>query len=137
MAGEKDLRTLLSSLAPELAETRFVFATSEDASRFEGLEPLMLYREDEGVTAILEAEKAAQNGLDGVFPCRRITLKVHSALDAVGMIASVAEALRLKGIPANTVAGFYHDHIFVPERDAQAAMHAIQSLSDQTKNAPD
>jgi hypothetical protein len=44
-----------------------------------------------------------------------LTLRVHSALDGVGLTAAVASALAEIGIPCNMVAAFHHDHAFVPE----------------------
>lgn len=44
--------------------------------------------------------------LDGAFPCARITLRVHSALDAVGFLAAITRALADAGIGTNPVAGF-------------------------------
>ncbi len=59
----------------------------------------------------------------------RITLNVHSALEAVGLTAAVATALTREGISANVVAAYYHDHIFVPEVDAERALEALRALS--------
>ena len=58
--------------------------------------------------------ESLNSGLGGVFPCRLITLEVHSALDAVGFLAAVTARLAAEGIGVNPVAGFHHDHLFVP-----------------------
>jgi hypothetical protein len=47
----------------------------------------------------------------------------------VGLTAAFAAALTREGISANVVAAFHHDHIFVPERDADRAMEALRALS--------
>ena len=60
---------------------------------------------------------------------RLITLTVHSSLEAVGLTAAFSAALTGAGISANVVAGYYHDHIFVPERDADRAIETLQALS--------
>ena len=52
-----------------------------------------------------------------------------SALDAVGLTAVVAAALADDGIPANVVAGFHHDHVFVPVDRGRAAMLVLAALS--------
>ena len=64
---------------------------------------------------------------EGTFSC--ITCEVHSSLDAVGMTAAMTTALTDKGISANVVAGFYHDHIFVPCQRADEAVMVLSSLS--------
>ncbi|MEO9662897.1 MAG: ACT domain-containing protein, partial [Maribacter dokdonensis] len=58
-----------------------------------------------------------------------ITLTVHSALDAVGLTAAVANALTKHNISCNVVAAFYHDHIFVSTKDATKAMSVLQEFS--------
>lgn len=78
----------------------------------------------------LDAAKAHQ--LPYEFPCRMITLDVHSALEAVGFIAKIATALAKHDIGVNLVAGFYHDHLFVP---ADRADDAILILSDMASAA--
>ena len=68
-------------------------------------------------------------GLTGVFPCRMITLEIHSALDAVGFLAAVTTALAREGIGVNPVAAYHHDHLFVPHDRAEDAMRALQDLA--------
>lgn len=60
---------------------------------------------------------------------RAITLEVHSSLNAVGLTAAVSGALARRGISANVVAAFYHDHIFVPAGQAQEALETLGALS--------
>ncbi len=119
MAGERDLDRLLASLSAVLAEGVHVFATVAEVPP--GLTPRMTFREAEGTTLILLREEAEARGIAYEFPCRMITLDVHSALEAVGFIARVATELAARGMGVNPVSGFYHDHLFVPEgREAEA-----------------
>ena len=85
--------------------------------------------EREGLTLVLPSEAAERASLafEGVF--RQITLSVHSSLEAVGLTAAVAAKLTAKGISANVIAAYYHDHIFVPADKAQAAFRALQEFS--------
>jgi hypothetical protein len=66
---------------------------------------------------------------------RRITLRVHSALDGVGLTAAFSSELAAAGISCNVVAGYHHDHIFVPDADADRAMAALHALSDRHRAA--
>ena len=59
---------------------------------------------------------------------RRITLRVFSALDGVGLTAAVANALATRGIACNVVTAYRHDHIFVPSDRAQEAIEALHEL---------
>ena len=89
----------------------------------------MTFAEAEGTTLVVERRAAEAAGLAAAFPCRRITLRVHSALEAVGLTARVATALAAAGIPANIVAAFHHDHLFVPEARADEALEVLRALA--------
>ena len=58
-----------------------------------------------------------------------LRLSVFSDLQAVGFLAAVAAALSAADVPCNAVAAFHHDHIFVPEGKANAAIAALQALA--------
>ena len=129
MSGVTDLDELLATMEPALVAGRFVYASapaSEIAAHL-ARGPIGLFREEEGITLILPAEAA--EGLAASGPMRMITLTVHSSLEAVGLTAAFATALTKAGISANVVAGFHHDHIFVPERDAERALETLRALS--------
>ncbi len=83
---------------------------------------------------ILEEGTAAELGFNsgGAMPMRRIVLDVLSALDGVGLTATVSSALAEAGIPCNVVAAYHHDHLFVP---ADAAEHALAILLAVQKKA--
>ena len=59
---------------------------------------------------------------------RKITLTVHSSLEAVGFMAAIAKALAGERVPCNAVAGYYHDHIYVPEGKVESAMSVFAAL---------
>jgi hypothetical protein len=75
---------------------------------------------------------ADRHGLAHELPSRRIELRVHSDLAAVGLTAAVAGALAADGISANVVAAFHHDHVLVPAPDATRALQILRALGDQT-----
>ncbi len=77
-----------------------------------------LIREEEGLTAIRPGSGWA-----------RITLGVHSSLEAVGLTARIAGALAESGIAANIVAGLRHDHLFVPWGRREEALAVLAGLS--------
>lgn len=131
MSGETDLDRLLARLSPRLVDGEFVFLSFVDArygDRAE-LEPLAAVSEAEGLTLIVPRQRADAHGqaYESVF--RAITLQVHSSLDAVGLTAAFAGKLAERGISANVIAGFYHDHIFVRRDAAASALEALESLS--------
>jgi hypothetical protein len=130
MAGETDLDKLLAGMTPQLQPGEFVFCTAP-AEWIESLraEAVGLFREAEGITAILPRRAAEQAGLDCAFPSRLITLGVHSSLEAVGFLAALLARLASAGVSVNPVAGCYHDHLFVPVDSADAAMAALRTLA--------
>ena len=131
MTAEKDLARLLATLSPELNPQEYVFTTFADAQYGDHseLQPLAAMQEEEGLTLIVPRVLADEQQLsyEGVFKC--ITLKVHSSLAAVGLTAAFSRVLTDHDISANVIAGFYHDHIFVPPDRADEAMQALRSLS--------
>ena len=119
MSGERDLQRLISAMAPDLRPGAWVFTTGEGVPA--GCTPLVTVREDEGTTVVLEREEADRLGLAYEYVAAMITLRVHSALDAVGLTAFVAGRLADAGMSCNVVAGYHHDHLFVPfDRGAEA-----------------
>ena len=51
-----------------------------------------------------------------------ITLNIHSSLEAVGFLAAITARLAAAGMGVNPVAGYFHDHLFVPAERAEDAM---------------
>lgn len=129
MSGEKDLNALMKSMTATLTEGTFVFATRPDHTWPEGLTPIMTFREAEGTTLIIRADDARRFDVPHEFPCKMITLNVHSSLEAVGFIARIAHALAEAGMGVNPVAGFFHDHLFVPARREREALSILADLS--------
>ncbi|MFZ4892896.1 ACT domain-containing protein [Plantibacter sp. Mn2098] len=125
-----DLAELLGSLRPEMRDGEYVFV-STDHDRASGLPALAMIAEHEGVTVVLSRQDAVAEGLDYDYPCRWITLTVHSSLHAVGLTAAFASALAEEQISCNVLAGFHHDHILVGVAAAERALATLRKLSGQ------
>jgi len=119
---------MLRGMHPVLNPGIFVFATPRTGETLDPDRIVASMREPEGVSVIVDADYAQQVNLVPILRCAWITLSVHSALDAVGLTAAFAKALADKGISCNVVAGARHDHLFVPEHQAQAAIDALDAL---------
>jgi hypothetical protein len=128
MAAIRDLRRLLAELRPVRQPGRYVFATVTGPPPA-GLRPVMTFTEDEGLTLIVEKDAADAAGLPYDLVTAWITLTVNSALDAVGLTAAVAVALANAGLSCNVVAAVHHDHLFVPEPAAAAALAVLAELA--------
>lgn len=133
--GETDLASLMAKMSPKLDTRTYVFATVSAEQLSEQVDKaLMVFRESEGVTLILTETDANAAGLEHVFPCRRITLEVHSALDAVGFLAAIIPVLAKEGMGVNPVSGFFHDHLFVPADRAEDALAILLGLSGNAED---
>ncbi|SEN13061.1 hypothetical protein SAMN04487857_110120 [Pseudomonas sp. ok272] len=129
MAGETSLNTLLRSMSPQLNAGEYVFCTLGDSPLPPGCDVIGSFREQEGLTVILERAQALKHGFSFDYVAAWITLNVHSALEAVGLTAAFATALGQAGISCNVIAGYYHDHLFVGQADASRAMSVLQQLA--------
>jgi len=127
MSGETDLTRLLAALEPELRPGRFVFTTVRRPP--EGLDPVALVREDEGVTVVIAQHEADRLSLPYDYVAAMVSLRVHSALDAVGLTAAVAGTLADAGISCNVMSGSFHDHLFVPVDEGPQVVSLLGDLA--------
>ena len=127
--GESDLLTLIAQMSPSLDDQVWAFVSvGEVSSEYVAEHALATFRETEGTTLIVPWERAEEFDVFSE-PMARITLNIHSSLEAVGLTAAVSQALASEAISANVVAGFYHDHIFVPRTAGERAMACLRLLS--------
>ncbi|MCW1968625.1 MAG: ACT domain-containing protein [Anaerolineae bacterium] len=129
MTGETQLSQLLKTLTPVLDPTEYVFVSTPSPKLPLLLTAIGMFRETEGITLILPRREADKAGLAYAASFERITLMVHSSLEAVGLTAAVATALAQHGIACNAVAAYYHDHLFVPIGRGPTALIILQSLT--------
>lgn len=130
MSGESNLDTLLKNMRPEMREGQYVFLTSKEGYNADvQRNAVMIFREVEGITAIVKDDIARALD-DGKQPrWAMITLTVHSDLAAVGFLAAITRKLADAGISVNPVSAFYHDHLFVPWDKRDEAMEILKSFS--------
>ena len=127
--GESDLLTLIAQMSPSLDDQVWAFVSVDEvSSEYAAEHALATFRETEGATLIVPWERADEFDVCSE-PMARITLNIHSSLEAVGLTAAVSQALASEAISANVVAGFYHDHIFVPQTMGERAVACLKLLS--------
>lgn len=136
VAGEHDLTRLLRGMRPHLRPGRYVFATVRGEPP-RGVTPVVTVAEDEGSTLVVPREQADAAGLAYDYVAAWITLRVHSALGAVGLTAAVATELARAGVSCNVVAGYHHDHLFVPHERATEAVAALERLAAEAEATGD
>ena len=129
--GESDLDKLIKNMDPILEDEELVFCTlpPDQAEDY-----LMIcqgyYIEREGVTVIISRHLADINqlGYDLVF--KRITLNVHSSMEAVGFLARITEVLAAQGFSVNVISAYYHDHLYLQSNQAEDALNTLLLWKD-------
>jgi hypothetical protein len=126
----RETAAMIAGMAPARRPGSYVFCTTPDRERAALALPqaIAVFAEDEGTSLVLAVAEAARLGFETSLPMACITLTVHSALDGVGLTAAVAGALAAEGIACNMVAGYHHDHVFVPADRADDALAVLQAL---------
>ena len=121
-----DLAVLLATMEPEVwpGEYGFACVTALPA----GLVVFATVAEAEGLTVVALVADLVAAGVDHQGGWARISLTVQSDLAAVGLTAAVAAALTARGISANVIAGYHHDHFFVQAARADEALAAMRGL---------
>ncbi|MHA7821109.1 MAG: ACT domain-containing protein [Erythrobacter sp.] len=123
-----DLKALLLGMDPALSDRAWVFHTITDM-RFIPETAFAVIREEEGICVVLPAEA----GHEGAPRFAKITLRVHSDLEAVGLTSAVSGSLATSGIACNVVAGMHHDHLFVPWSKRDDALKILTRLSTDAR----
>jgi uncharacterized protein len=126
---ETDLAALLRSMQPALHPQVYVFVTLKGGETQPSVNPIMTFREEEGLTLILPEAEARAANISGSLACRMITLQVQSSLSALGFLAAITTRLAEAGLAVNPVSAYFHDHLFVPAERADEALAVLRSLA--------
>lgn len=131
--ADSNIFSLIKNMQPQLNEGTYVFCTVPEI----GIEILqnciIIFKEDEGFTLILDKQYADKVAIQYQYVAAWITLKVNSSLEATGFTTAFSRALSDEGISCNVVAAYHHDHIFVALNDGEKAMNALKNLSNKFK----
>ena len=127
--GESDLNKLIKGLSPKLNDGEYVFTSIKDIKLIDISEAICTFKENEGLTLVLERDRADQLGLKYNFIARWITLEIHSSLNAVGLTSLFTTELANNAISCNVIAGYYHDHIFVSTKDSLKTLEILKHLT--------
>ena len=129
-SGETSLTQLVQAMQPSLADECFIFCTLAESIAIPLIpQTLGFFREVEGVTLILEKEVALAHQIQFHGEWAKITLRVHSSLEAVGFLATISQPLAVAGISTNVISAFYHDHLFVQWDRREKAVEILNHLA--------
>ncbi|MDY7098252.1 MAG: ACT domain-containing protein [Pseudomonadota bacterium] len=122
-----DTLAMVAGMKPVLRDGRYRFVSHGPDEDFIDLlhRTFATVREDEGMSLIIRARRDDPGPF---FAC--ITLQVNSALEGVGLTAAVSGKLADAQIACNVIAGFHHDHLFVPWASREEALRLLVELSE-------
>ena len=123
---ETDLGVLVATMQPVLFPEPYGFAVWTGAVL--PVTPFATVAEAEGLTVVAPLVMMEAAGMVS-HPWARISLTVQSDLAAVGLTAVLSGALGRAGISCNVIAGYHHDHLFVPWDRREDALAALRGLS--------
>lgn len=126
--GWTDLEYLLTNMQPVLEDQEMVFCSlpRDQAQAYLNL-CQGVYQEQEGTTLILEKRLADDQGLSYQLSFKRLTLRVHSSLEAIGFLSRITAVLAGLGFSVNVISAYYHDHLYLKSDQAQSALDALLS----------
>ena len=128
MTGETHLPSILAHLDVDLRPGSFAVITRRVPDAAADAVAEARITEAEGITYVVPEDFARACGEPPGFVAAWLSLRVHSALNAVGVTAAVSGVLAERGIACNVLAGFHHDHLLVPAARRDDAIAAIRSL---------
>ena len=128
MSGETHLPRILATLDVDARPGLYVLVTRRRADAAADAVAEARISEGEGISYVVPEAFARAHGDPPGFVAAWLTLRVHTALNAVGVTAAVAGVLAERGIACNVIAGHFHDHLLVPAERRDDAIAAIRSL---------
>lgn len=128
MTGETHLPSILATLDVTVRPGAYFVLTRRAPDAAADAVAEARITELEGVTYVVPEAFARAQGEPPGFVAAWLSLRVHSALNAVGVTAAVSGALAERGIACNVLAGYHHDHLLVPAARRDDAIAAIRSL---------
>jgi len=129
MTGETDLGSLLRNMKPKHVLGEYVLCSINESDEKLVEAPLLVFREDEGLTVVISREAAESLQLTFESTWGLVTLSVHSNLTAVGFLARITQHLAQASVSVNVVSAYYHDHLFVPYAEVERVVELLISLS--------
>jgi uncharacterized protein len=129
MSGQTNLSEVLKTLNVTCDNLEYGFATVKDKQIDITGQVLGVFEESEGKTIIATTEYLEVNNLQHEGSYAKLTIELHTSLELVCLTATLAQKLAENKIPVNVIAGYYHDHLFVPYGLRQNAINAISNLA--------
>lgn len=132
MNAQVKIDQLLQRLTPILNREQLVMCQLDETQLRTLLqECLCIFREREGICALLPKDVAERESLPEDGSYRQITLQYTGGLQVPGLAATIVRELADAGIQANVVSARCHEHLLVSEHDAKQAMQVLYGISNR------
>lgn len=132
MNAQVKIAQLLQRLTPILNREQLVMCQLDETQLRTLLqECLCIFREREGICALLPKDVAERESLPEDGSYRQITLQYTGGLQVPGLTATIVRELADAGIQANVVSARCHEHLLVSEHDAKQAMQVLYGISNR------
>ncbi|WP_428819700.1 ACT domain-containing protein [Microbulbifer sp. MCCC 1A16149] len=132
MNAQVKIDQLLQRLTPILNREQLVMCQLDETQLRTLLqECLCIFREREGICALLPKDVAERESLPEDGSYRQITLQYTGGLQVPGIAATIVRELADAGIQANVVSARCHEHLLVSEHDAKQAMQVLYGISNR------
>ena len=132
MNAQVQIDQLLLRLTPILDRERLGLCMLNEAE-LQALLPecRCIFREREGICALLPRHVAEQARLSVEEDYRQITLQYAAGVQVPGLTPVILRELADAGIQVNVVSARCHEHILVRDRDASHAMQILYGISNR------
>jgi len=133
MNAQVKIDQFLQHLTPVLHHEKLTLCLLDQAQLHRLLDHCVcVFREREGICALIPAGIADVEGLSSEGAFRQITLKFAPYQQQVpGLAATVVRELAEAGIHASVVSARAHEHILVPDSDASHALQTLYGISNR------
>lgn len=116
----------MNRFKPRINEGSYVFISSA-LQKLPDIFSLMIFKEAEGFTHIISANDASLHNIQFEQEWSWITLDLVTELDAVGITAAFSTILAEHKIACNVIAGYFHDHLFIPYSRQSEALELLST----------
>jgi hypothetical protein len=130
MADSTREQVFLKSLRITCDNVPYSFASVKQIPTHDYEDILGIFKEDEGITVIASIEYFETNNIPYTDTYAKLSVVAGTSPELVRLTPMLAEILDEQNIPANIIASYFHDHIFVPYNERRRAVDVLQALME-------
>jgi uncharacterized protein len=128
MTNSAQLQEILRELQVSCDDVEYGFTTIPKSSGISATDVLGFIQEDEGLLVLATKEYLQGRGIIFEGPFAKLTIQAQVPIGFIELTAVLAQKLTDKGLPANIIAAYYHNLVFVQYDLREQAMAALQEL---------